>query len=144
MTIHTLPISAAIPSISIRREMDRLFDDVFAPRGTTWNPAAEAREDATGYTVTLDIPGVSPETLEVLAEEGVLLVKGTRAERTPDEDERTLFREGARGTFARRFRLPKAADLEQVTATYAHGVLSVRIAKLAPAQPKKVQVSVQV
>lgn len=142
MTIHTLPLTAAIPSISIRREMDRLFDDVFAPRSAAWHPTAEAREDATGFTVTLDVPGVAPETLEVLAEEGVLLVKGARAERTLDEGERTLFREGGRGTFARRFRLPKTADLQQVTASYAHGVLSVRIAKLAPTQPKKVQVSV--
>lgn len=142
MTIHTLPLSAAIPSISIRREMDRLFDDVFAPRGAAWNPAAEAREDATGFTVTLDIPGVAPDSLEVLAEEGVLLVKGARADRERAEGERTLFREGGRGTFARRFRLPKSADLQQVTANYTHGVLSVRIAKLAPAQPKKVQVSV--
>lgn len=142
MTIHTLPLSAALPTISIRREMDRLFDDVFAPRGAAWQPTAEAREDAAGFTVTLDVPGVAPETLEVLAEEGVLQVKGARADRALEEGERTLFRETGRGAFARRFRLPKTADLQQVTANYAHGVLSVRVAKLAPAQPKKVQVSV--
>lgn len=143
MTIRAFPISAALPAISFRREMDRFFDDVLTPRASAWQPAAEAREDATGFTVALDVPGVSPDSLEVVAEDGVLTVRGSRAERELAEGEKALFREGARGGFSRQFRLPKSADLQAVSAQYAHGVLTVRVAKLTPAQPKRVPVEVQ-
>lgn len=144
MTIHTIPLMpTASSTLSLRRELDRIFDDVFVNRpATAWQPTADAREDSTGFTLTLDVPGVSPDSVEVLAEDSTLTVKGTRPATTLAEEERTLFAERSQGAFLRRFRLPKSADPQAISATYAHGVLSLRIGKLAPAQPRRVPVTV--
>lgn len=150
---YTFPtIATTFPASALRREMDRLFDDVFTRAGNgssaqqpsaSWQPAASAVEDADGFTLQLDLPGVAPETVEVLAEEGVLSIKGRRPALAPGKDERVLFAEGTAGQFLRRFRLPKTADLQAVSASYALGVLSVRVGKIAPAQPRRVPVAVQ-
>jgi HSP20 family protein len=144
MTIHTIPLNSAMPTLSLRRELDRLFDDVFVNRPTaSWQPATDAREDGTGFTLHLDVPGLSPESVEVLAEDGVLTVKGARPSTALNDAERTLFAERTQGAFVRRFRLPKSADLQAIEATYTHGVLTLRIGKVAPAQPRRVPVTVQ-
>ena len=141
---YTFPIAPAFPSITLRRDLDRLFDDVFPARNgeSAWQPAVNAREDAQGYTVDVDLPGVDPEGVEVLAEDGVLAIRGARAVREMAEGEKALFTEQPKGSFVRRFRLPKSADLQQVHATYANGVLTVRVAKVAPAQPRRVPITV--
>ena len=142
---YTIPLASAYPAASLRRELDRLFGDTFPARHTdpVWQPSASAREDASGYTLTLDIPGIDPDTVEVLAEDGILTVKGTRTERIAAEGEKILFAEQTSGNFTRRFRLPKSADLQQITASYAFGVLTVRIAKVVPAQPRRVPVNLE-
>lgn len=145
MTIHTIPLNpTAMPTLSLRRELDRLFDDVFVNRSaSTWQPATDAREDATGFTLTLDVPGLSPDSVEVLAEDGVLTVKGARAAAPLAEGERALFAERVAGGFTRRFRLPKSADTQAIQATYTQGVLTLRVGKVAPAQPRRVPITVQ-
>jgi HSP20 family protein len=143
MTLYTLPLTAVRTTSAVRRDLDRLFDDAFGTRAPgAWQPSADAREDATGYTIAMDLPGVSPDSLEVLAEDGALTVRGTRPVRELAAAERMVFAERPRGAFVRRFRLPKAADLQSVSATFEHGVLQVRIAKVAPAQPRRVPVTV--
>jgi HSP20 family protein len=147
MTIYslpTLPLSTAAGN-GMRREMDRLMNEVFgAVRQAThgWTPATDAIEDATGYTLELDVPGLTPESIEVVAEDGVLAIRGRKEARRQVEGARAVLAERAQGEFERRFRLPKAADVAEIRASYQHGVLTVRIAKLAPAQPRRVQVTV--
>ncbi len=146
MTVYRFPVSsvlrAAFPANGLRADVERAMDDVFATRTATPLPLADAREDAASYTIELDVPGVMPEHVEVLAEDGVLTVRGARAARELADDQRVVMSERAHGSFARRFRLPKSADQNAITASYAHGVLTVRIAKLVPAQPRRVTVSV--
>ncbi len=144
---YTFPLIATpLSTRAIRREMDRLFDDVFVPRPATrgtegWQPAVSAREDATGYTVQVDLPGVQPDAVEVLAEEGVLTIRGTRPAVAPGASERQLVGEQPTGSFTRRFRLPKGADLQAISARHALGVLTVRVGKVAPSQPRRVPIT---
>jgi HSP20 family protein len=77
------------------------------------------------------------------AEDGVLTVRGERVRLELAEGERLLIGETTQGQFVRQFRLPKSADLQAIQAAYDLGVLTVRVAKLAPAQPRRVPVSVQ-
>lgn len=143
MSIRTFPLTAAgLPTFTVRRELDRLIDDVFVGRTASTQPATDARESATGFSLTIDLPGISPESIEVLAEDGVLTVKGERSAGPTGDGERVLFAERPNGAVSRRFRLPKSADLQAIQATYSHGVLSLQIAKVAPAQPRKVTVNV--
>lgn len=107
-----------------------------------WAPRTEARETPTSWVFELDLPGVAPESVSVLAAEGILTVEGSRVAREPAGGEKSLFSERKTGGFRRRFRLPGNADLQQVTASYALGVLTVSVAKPEPAQTRRVPVSV--
>jgi HSP20 family protein len=141
MTTMHLPLIPILPSVNARVQVHRLLDELRATSTPThWEPAAEVREDATGYTLALELPGVPPEGVELLADGGTLLVRGERGVRPLASGERAVMQERQAGPFARRFRLPKQADLQDVTATAAHGVLTVRVAKVLPAQPRRIVV----
>jgi HSP20 family protein len=143
ISLLTPPVPASIRGL--RREMDRAFETVFSPvaaspAASRWSPATDIVEEETGWIVTLDVPGIAPEALEVVAEERVLTVRGTRAAPTLAEGAQTVTRERPAGAFERRFRLPTSADAEQLTAEVAHGVLTLRIGKVRPAQPRRVPI----
>jgi HSP20 family protein len=140
MPMFTVPVST-LPVSGLRRELDRLFDEGIARREpTTFLPPVDLREDVESYLLELDMPGVTTESVEVLAEEGVLTIKGERRATELREGQRILSTERAQGAFSRRFRLPKQADSTQIEARYVDGVLSVRVAKIVPAQPRRVEV----
>ncbi len=144
MTMYTFPLRASLPANGFRREIDRLFEEGLSmrPNSGTWQPVVEAREDATGYSLDVELPGVAPEAVEVLAEDGVLTIRGTKPAREVAENEKAVLSERMAGEFSRRFRLPKSADLQAVTASYSLGVLTVRVAKVTPAQPRRVEITV--
>lgn len=128
----------------VRREMDRAFQSlVTAPApaaDSAWGPAADVLEEDAGWTVVLDVPGVAPDALEVLAEDRTLTIRGERPAVAVPEGARGVVRERATGAFARQFRLPPTADAQQLSAELTNGVLTVRIGKVAPAQPRRVPI----
>ena len=133
---------ATIPATQFRADVGRNLADLFAARSSSNTPLADAREDATGFSVDLDLPGVTADVIEIVAEDGVLTVRGVRPARDAREGEAQLFNERVSGAFSRALRVPKNADLESISATFENGVLSIRIAKVAPVQPKKVTIQV--
>ncbi len=148
---------SAFGSPTFHRDMSRLFDETLGmgrakaesngaagrdTAGVQWSPATTARESATAYVFEFDLPGVSPDKVEVLAADGMLTVQGERPSADTETDEVAIFSEQRHGSFLRRFRLPKTADLLKVTATYNLGVLTVAVAKADPAQPLRVKVTV--
>lgn len=146
MTYRVSLMTPAIPQTmrGVRREMDRAFESLLgtpvAAADAAWAPAADVVEDDAGWTLVLDVPGVTPEALEVLAEERTLTIRGDRTSEARPEGARSAMRERRTGPFARQFRLPSTADAQQLSAELSHGVLTVRIGKLAPAQPRRVPV----
>ncbi len=94
-------------------------------------PRVESREEATRYVLRADLPGVSPEHIEITAEQGVLTLKAQRV--NPDAAADTV-------TYQRRFSLPEDADAEQITARSTHGVLEIAIGKIVKAQPRRITV----
>jgi HSP20 family protein len=139
----------ANPVISLRRELDRLFDDAFVPTTgaepgrTTWAPAADVRETQGGYVIELELPGVDPAAVEVTAEHGLLSVRGEKRGTLADgQPARVHLNERVHGRFVRTFRLPKGFDEAAITAEFDHGVLRVRLPKEALPQPRRIVVNV--
>ncbi len=146
MTYRVSLMTPAMPQTmrGLRREMDRAFDSLLAAPAASadaaWGPATDVVEDDAGWTIVLDVPGVAPDALEVLAEDRTLTIRGERAAVVVPEGARSAMHERRTGAFTRQFRLPPTADAEQLSAELANGVLTVRIGKVAPAQPRRVQV----
>jgi HSP20 family protein len=95
-------------------------------------PRVEVSEQADGYLLRADLPGVAPQDIEITTEDGVLSLK---AERKSGVDTAVAVQ------LQRRFSLPQDADIEQISARSQHGVLEIRIAKLAKLQPRRIQVA---
>jgi len=141
------------------REIDDLFARAgqFTPvahnrtdRGDSFTPLAEVSETPSSYLIELELPGVAADQVEVKVHEGVLTIAGERkapiqaeAADSDAEPARQLHRsERHYGTFERRFRLPKDAQIEAIQASAREGVLSVSIGRREEAAPRAIEVKV--
>jgi HSP20 family protein len=82
--------------------------------------------DAETYVARIDLPGVDPASIDIDIEDRTLTI---RAQRAPAgvEGAQWLSRERATGTFARQLSLGTGLALDQVSADYSNGVLSLTI-----------------
>ncbi|MBC8086546.1 MAG: Hsp20/alpha crystallin family protein [Phycisphaerae bacterium] len=143
MSFVSVSMDPAMQVNSVRREIERLLQDVAPARAAAaWVPAANGYESATGFMMEFDVPGFAPDQLDVTAQDGALIVSGNRSTQENAEGTRALFVERSSASFERRLRLPKSADVTNISATYANGLLTVRVAKLAVLAPRKVAIGV--
>lgn len=135
------------PLLAVRREMDRLFDDAFtriAPTPAAWQPAVDVREEAEAWTFDIEIPGVDPAQVEVTADQGTLRVRGEKASAAREAAEgRWLAVERVTGTFERAFKLPANVAEDRIAASFAHGVLTVRVPKAEVPKARRIEVAVR-
>ena len=135
--------TALTPLFSLRREMDRLFDDTFgraATNSTRWTPAVDVREEKDAFVFQLELPGVSPEAVEVTADGGVLSVSGEKKSEEQRDEDRWHIIERVSGSFRRTFQLPQNVAEEKIDASFEDGVLTVRVPKAEQPKPKKIEV----
>lgn len=142
MSFVTVSMNPAQNGHTMRHEIERLLQDVVPVRTSpVFVPAVNGYEDANGFSMEFEVPGFTSEQLEVTAQDGALIVRGTLPTRTLAEGTRSLFAERASKSFERRLRLPKTADVASITASHANGVLTVKVAKLATVAPRKITIS---
>src|SRR6476620_4771827 len=97
-------MTTTAPIFGLRREIDRLFDDTFARDGNSWTPAVDIKENESEIRVEVELPGLSPEDVEIMAENGVLTVRGEkRVERKEGDETRFQVIERVYGSFMRTF-----------------------------------------
>jgi len=131
----------AAPIFGLRREIDRLFDDAFTRDGKTWTPAVDIKENEAELRVELELPGMSPEQVEITAENGILTVSGEKStERKEGQEDRYHVVERSYGSFVRTFQLPQGVDETKIGAEFEHGVLAIRIPKAALPQPRRIEI----
>jgi len=120
------------------REFDRLAQQVF---GTTARPALmpmDAWRDGDVFHVELDLPGISPDSIELDIERNVLTIRADRPARESTHE--LLAAERPRGVFSRQLILGDNLDLEHIEASYDAGVLELRIPVAEQAKPRKIEV----
>jgi HSP20 family protein len=145
-TMMVYRTTLAAPVFSLRREIDRLFEDTFGsgngPTGTAWSPAVNVREDDKDLTFTVELPGVKPDQVEITADNGVLTVRGERKESRQEGDDKARYHivERSYGAFSRSFQLPKGLDESKIDASFDDGVLTIHIPKAALPQPQRIQI----
>lgn len=122
------------PLLSLHREMNRLFDDVFRSFGVPsfagfdhslgW-PQVELAETEKEIRVTAELPGLDQKDVDIQVEEGVLTIRGEK--KAEVEDKERGYSERSYGRFERRIGLPRGIDRDMASATFRNGVLTVTL-----------------
>jgi HSP20 family protein len=130
----------------LQRDVNRLIDNRFFTNTTSlnansdWLPAVDIHEDKESFVLAIDLPGIKPEDIHVSTHNGVLSVSGKRDGVHEDKDQKRSER--FFGSFQREFSMPESADLNNVQASSKHGVLELRVPKIAKPEPKRVEVTI--
>ncbi|MGW0366633.1 Hsp20/alpha crystallin family protein [Streptomyces sp. NPDC002990] len=125
------------------REMDRLVQQLSGTSGTWSKPSAmamDAYREGDAYVIALDIPGVTPDAIDIDVERNMLTVK---AERRPAAtgDVQVELSERPLGVFSRQVMLADTLDTEHIEANYEAGVLTLRIPIAERAKPRKIAIA---
>jgi HSP20 family protein len=141
------------PFETFRREMDRMFDDLFNNFGRRslglpaggWQGVAAAidvTETDKELVVTAELPGLDQKDLEVTLTGDVIAIKGEKKAEQEQKDGDHYYMERRFGAFSRAVRLPFEVKDENVQAKYDKGVLTIRVPKPAEAQraPRRIDV----
>ncbi len=125
------------PFMTLHREMNRMFDDVFrrfelAPFGRSssfdrfsW-PSIDVDQDDKAVRVTAELPGLEEKDVKVELADGVLSISGEKKSETKDDNR--LFSERFYGRFERRIPLD-GIDEDRIDASFKNGVLAVTLPK---------------
>jgi HSP20 family protein len=104
-------------------------------------PVNAFRDREGGIVMRLEVPGITPDSLQVDSQAGSLRISGKREISAPDK---ASFhrRERPSGDFSRNIQLPNDLDTSRAQAKYKHGVLMIQIPKREEAKPRQISVKV--
>ena len=152
------------PFASLRREVDRLFEDFdqgfwrtplrrsafdiepFWQRDVTFSsaPAVDIVEKDKAYEMTAELLGLDEKNIEVKISNGDLMIKGEKNEEKEEKKKDYYLSERKFGSFERRFRLPEGVDSDKIVANFKKGVLTVTLPKKPEAQKPEKKIEVKV
>ncbi|TPL12889.1 Hsp20/alpha crystallin family protein [Mesorhizobium sp. B2-4-11] len=151
------------PFETLRREVDRLFDD-FHPfdfrlpstrslfgrelsplRNAYWPvaPAMDLVDKDKEYEITAELPGIDQKNVEIKLANRVLTIKGEKKEEKEEKDKDYYLSERRYGSFQRSFKLPEGVDADKIEANFTKGVLTVKLPKTAEAQKAEKKITVK-
>ena len=105
-------------------------------------PPSDASNLDDRYEISVELPGVKPEDVDVAIHDNNLVIKGEKRFEHAETGRSYFFSEREYGSFQRSFRLPPDAEQEQIEATFNDGVLSISIPKRSAAsiQGRKIEI----
>jgi HSP20 family molecular chaperone IbpA len=102
-------------------------------------PAYDVKETDEAWGVTVHLPGVARDGLEITAEDGQIRIVGRRAWKQP-EGWTTLYRESADAPFELVLTHDHAVNLDAIAAELSDGVLRISLPKHEAVKPRKIAV----
>ena len=153
------------PILQLRQEIDRLFENFvrdiappfrwrgfgFGPFGQVETefrsadevlPRADCVETDRELIITIELPGVGPDHIEVSLADGMLSVDGEKPRTVDLPEARVHLSERRYGAIRRSFRVPAAVDEDAIRAVFEKGVLILTLPKrrIPQTPPRRVQV----
>lgn len=127
----------------LHREMSRALrahDAVFQGNRGVY-PPVNLHETEEGFVLTAELPGVSPEDIDVSIEGATVTLAGERKVEYAAGDGTSVHRrERPTGTFRRAFELPTEIDVENARASHKNGVLTLTLPKSPALQPRQIEI----
>lgn len=152
----------AHPLLSLRSQMDHLFDDFMSDwrlpslagglfgRDFPSVPAArglidvkfDVSETDEAIEMTAELPGMAEEDVELTVANGVLTISGEKKAEEEKKERNYYMAERSYGSFSRSLRLPETVDSDTITARFDKGILTVTIPKLPEAGSAKRRIEI--
>ena len=128
------------PDLNVREKQEAALDGGESTRDQAmFSPVVDIWETDEGLRLVADLPGVAPEDLAVDLSGGSLTISGRVA--PPPAGRKAILTEYEVGNFYRRFSLSEGLDQGGITAALKDGVLKLTLPRLAPAQPRKIEIT---
>ncbi|MFD5547286.1 Hsp20/alpha crystallin family protein [Streptomyces goshikiensis] len=125
------------------REMDRIVQQLSGTSGTWSKPSVmpmDAYREGDDYVIAFDLPGVTPEAIDIDVERNMLTVKAERRPAAKNDTVQMELSERPLGVFSRQVMLADTLDTERIQADYDAGVLTLRIPIAERAKPRKISI----
>jgi HSP20 family protein len=134
-----------------QNQMNRLFahalglhgqrqDTALGGSSPAWAPALDISERKDAYLITVELPGVKMDDLQITVEDRLLTIQGERHVTNDSSEEQYHRIERRYGAFRRSITLPAHVVAEGVEASFEDGVLQIVVPKAEEAKPKRIQV----
>ncbi|MBP7148931.1 MAG: Hsp20/alpha crystallin family protein [Acidobacteria bacterium] len=141
--------SAQLEVARIQSEINRLFETLLRLRdggvGGTWSPGVDVAESATHLVVEADLPGVDPDSLQVEAQGGTLILRGERrpGEARLSDGAEVLHDEREFGRFERSVLLTAPVNTHSARAVLDRGVLKIELPKVPNRRGQAVTIDIE-
>lgn len=154
-----MPSFEGSPLLHLHREIDRVFDDVFhdfpfstrslgrslsslAP--SSWlKPTMDIAANDKEYTVTVELPGVEENDVQLELEGDTLRIRGEKKQEK-EEKENDFYRvERSYGSFQRMLTLPDDSDQANIGAKFSKGILTVNIPRKATSRTEAKRIPIK-
>ena len=129
----------------MHRDLDSLFSRVFGDTAgpqtaDSFIPPSDVTRDGDTWKVSVAVPGISPDKIDIDIVGRTLRVRGERTSEERTENVEPVLSEIRYGRFEREFTLPEAIDAQHVQATYRHGMLELVLPRAEGAKPRRIEV----
>ena len=95
------------------------------------------------YEITAELPGTDEKNVEIKLSNRTLTIKGEKKEEKEEREKDYYLSERRYGSFQRSFQVPDSVDAEKIEASFAKGVLTIRLPKTAEAQKSEKTIAVK-
>jgi len=119
--------------------MDRLMNQAFGTARAAATMPMDLYRSGDHYVLLIDLPGADPGSIDVNVEDRTLTIRAERSTHS-DKDVQWLAKERPAGTYARQLTVGRGVSLEDITATYADGVLTLTIPVAEEAKPRRIEI----
>jgi len=138
------------PFSTMRREMDRLFDEFrgvgggpYTAEAAAFAPAVNVRQTEKGVEVTAELPGIDEKSVEVSLADNALTIRGEKKEEKEEKGENWYMSERSFGSFVRTIPMPIEVDEGKVAAQFKNGVLTVTLPSAPDTERKTKKIEVK-
>ncbi|WP_454293408.1 Hsp20/alpha crystallin family protein [Salana multivorans] len=121
------------------RELDRLMGQMLTTERASAQMPMDLYRAGDHYVLAMDLPGVDPASIDVNVEDRTLTIRAERATSAAG-DVQWLAKERASGTYARQLTVGRGLALDQISAGYSDGVLTLTIPVAQEAKPRRIEV----
>jgi HSP20 family protein len=137
--------------LTLRRTMDRLFDDSIVSRASlrtlaggdhlALTPPLDVHATDDDLVVTVSLPGLTSDDVSITITGQALHIRGEfKADASLQRDD-YLHRERRFGTFSRQLELPVRVQADAAKATFENGVLTLTIPKADEVKPRQIEIT---